>query len=72
MKEHTVYMTAEDIDGLVERLYYLGIQRDRTMRDLQNNWDDEPMRAMYQKQGMRVEAKRRELLKALKQALEVF
>ena len=68
-KEHLVWVTAEDTDNLIDRLHDLNQRIYGVMDDLFEAKDDD-LKALYQRQGKRLTAKKYELLAALKQSLE--
>lgn len=72
MKEHLVWVTAEDTDDLIERLHDLNQRIETVSEDLFNAADakDEELKALYQRQGKRLTQKKYELLTALKQSLK--
>lgn len=69
-KEHLVWVDATDTDDLIDRLHDLNNRIDGVMDDLFNAKDDADLKALYQRQGRRLTAKKYELLAALKQSLE--
>lgn len=72
MKEHLVYMTAEDVDDLIDAVYDLNA-RLYTLRDeITDGKDDKDLLETMKRSYTRLLSKRRELLRALRSALEVM
>lgn len=70
IKEHLVYMTPDDIDSLIERIYILKARIDNLLLEATQYPHGDEYRNTLERSADRLNRKHRELLLALKQALE--